>query len=105
MKVLLSAANELDRLREFRLVVKGGMTEMKESSPAGPTAPTESKEPAEKIPPSRVAQYLRISTEDQQSSTKFQSDMISRHADARNMEIVKTYSDRNIASLDGLIDK
>ncbi|MEI9979919.1 MAG: recombinase family protein [Edaphobacter sp.] len=61
----------------------------------------------EKTPPaptntpatSRVAQYVRMSTEHQQYSTENQSEVINRYAQARNMEIVQTYSDHGRSGL------
>ena len=43
--------------------------------------------------PLRAAQYVRMSTEHQQYSTENQIDTISRYADTRKMQIVRTYSD------------
>ncbi len=59
--------------------------------------------------PARAAQYVRMSTEHQQYSTENQMDAISRFAEARNMQIVRTYSDEaksglNIEGRNGLRD-
>jgi DNA invertase Pin-like site-specific DNA recombinase len=43
--------------------------------------------------PLRAAQYVRMSTEHQQYSTENQADAMLRFAEARRMEIVRTYSD------------
>jgi DNA invertase Pin-like site-specific DNA recombinase len=43
--------------------------------------------------PTRAAQYVRMSTEHQQYSTENQMDTMRRFAEARRMEIVRTYSD------------
>jgi DNA invertase Pin-like site-specific DNA recombinase len=43
--------------------------------------------------PARAAQYVRMSTEHQQYSTENQMDTVRRFAEARRMEIVRTYSD------------
>lgn len=43
--------------------------------------------------PVRAAQYVRMSTEHQQYSTENQADAMLRFAEARRMEIVRTYSD------------
>ena len=43
--------------------------------------------------PARAAQYVRMSTEHQQYSTENQMDAMRRFAEARRMEIVRTYSD------------
>ncbi len=56
---------------------------------------------------SKVAQYVRMSTEHQQYSPENQSDIIHRYAAKHNMEVVQTYSDHgrsglNIAGRDGL---
>jgi DNA invertase Pin-like site-specific DNA recombinase len=57
--------------------------------------------------PARAAQYVRMSTEHQQYSTENQADAMARFADARRMEIVRTYSDAarsglNLEGRDGL---
>ena len=80
---------------------------MEKSPPSKPTEPEESTERTETAPPSRVAQYVRMSTEHQQYSTENQSDIILRYAEGRNMEIVETYADHgrsglNIIGRDGL---
>jgi DNA invertase Pin-like site-specific DNA recombinase len=67
------------------------------------TPPASTKAPAT----SKVAQYVRMSTEHQQYSPENQSDIIHRYAETHNMEIVQTYSDHgrsglNIAGRDGL---
>ncbi len=49
--------------------------------------------PAKPAGPARVAQYVRMSTEHQQYSTENQMDTVRRYAEARRMEIVRTYSD------------
>lgn len=59
--------------------------------------------------PSRAAQYVRMSTEHQQYSTENQMDAVSRFAEARSMQIVRTYSDEarsglNIEGRNGLRD-
>ena len=43
--------------------------------------------------PVRAAQYVRMSTEHQQYSTENQADTMKRYAEARRMEVVRTYSD------------
>ena len=57
--------------------------------------------------PARAAQYVRMSTEHQQYSTENQMDTISRYAEARRMQTVRTYSDEarsglNIEGRNGL---
>jgi DNA invertase Pin-like site-specific DNA recombinase len=59
--------------------------------------------------PIRAAQYVRMSTEHQQYSTENQMDVLRRYAEARNMQIVRTYSDEarsglNIEGRKGLRD-
>lgn len=59
--------------------------------------------------PVRAAQYVRMSTEHQQYSTENQMDTISRYAEGRNMQTVRTYSDEarsglNIEGRSGLRD-
>lgn len=59
--------------------------------------------------PSRAAQYVRMSTEHQQYSTENQMDTISRYAEGRKMQVVRTYSDEarsglNIEGRNGLRD-
>jgi DNA invertase Pin-like site-specific DNA recombinase len=43
--------------------------------------------------PAPAAQYVRMSTEHQQYSTENQMDTMRRFAEARRMEIIRTYSD------------
>jgi DNA invertase Pin-like site-specific DNA recombinase len=57
--------------------------------------------------PVRAAQYVRMSTEHQQYSTENQTDAMRRFAEARGMEVVRTYSDAarsglNLEGRDGL---
>ena len=57
--------------------------------------------------PVRAAQYVRMSTEHQQYSTENQIDALRRYAEARSMEIIRTYSDEarsglNIEGRNGL---
>jgi DNA invertase Pin-like site-specific DNA recombinase len=47
----------------------------------------------------RAAQYLRMSTEHQQYSTENQADAITRYADARGIQIVRTYADHGKSGL------
>lgn len=47
----------------------------------------------------RAAQYVRMSTEHQQYSTKNQSDKIREYAARRNIEIVRTYADEGKSGL------
>ncbi|HVO61934.1 MAG TPA: recombinase family protein [Terriglobales bacterium] len=59
--------------------------------------------------PVRAAQYVRMSTEHQQYSTENQMDTLRRYAEARNMQIIQTYSDEarsglNIEGRNGLRD-
>lgn len=54
------------------------------------------------IPPIRALQYVRASSEHWQDSTENQSNAIRCYTKAHNIEIVKTYSDRDRASLGGL---
>jgi predicted site-specific integrase-resolvase len=73
--------------------VKADITRMEKTPPASTT--------------SKVAQYVRMSTQHQQYSPENQSDIIHRYAATHNMEIVQTYSDHgrsglNIAGRDGL---
>jgi DNA invertase Pin-like site-specific DNA recombinase len=73
------------------------MVSGRERSPERPTGPA------------RAAQYVRMSTEHQQYSTENQMDTISRFAEARSMQIVRTYSDEarsglNIEGRNGLRD-
>ena len=77
--------------------MKVGITRMEKTPPAFTSAPSMSK----------VAQYVRMSTEHQQYSPENQSDIIHRYAAKHNMEVVQTYSDHgrsglNIAGRDGL---
>jgi DNA invertase Pin-like site-specific DNA recombinase len=57
------------------------------------------------IPPIRALQYVRASSENRQNSTENQSNAIRCYAEAHNMEIVKTYSDPDRASLGGLVER
>jgi len=80
---------------------------MERSPRPEPTEPEETTERTETATPSRVAQYVRMSTEHQQYSTENQSDIIHRYAESRNMEIIETYADHgrsglNITGRDGL---
>src|SRR5271165_5621593 len=57
--------------------------------------------------PVRAAQYVRMSTEHQQYSTENQMDVLRRYAEARSMQIIRTYSDEarsglNIEGRNGL---
>jgi DNA invertase Pin-like site-specific DNA recombinase len=61
---------------------------------------------AEQKPKIRAAQYLfcatqyvRVPTEHQQSSTRNQADKIKAYAEARGMEIVRTYADEGKSGL------
>ena len=72
---------------------------MEKSPPPVPIGPAESTEQTEMAPPSRVAQYVRMSTEHQQYSTENQSDIIQRYAEARNMAIIETYADHGRSGL------
>jgi hypothetical protein len=56
-------------------------------------------------PPIRALHYVRASNEHPQNSTENQSNAIRCYAEAHNMEIVKTYSDPDRASLDGLVER
>jgi DNA invertase Pin-like site-specific DNA recombinase len=92
---------------EIGLAMKAGETRMEKSPPPVPIEPAESIEQTETAPLSRVAQYVRMSTEHQQYSTENQADIIQRYAESRKMEIVETYADHgrsglNIAGRDGL---
>ncbi len=63
--------------------------------------------PESRLPRSKVAQYVRMSTEHQQYSPENQSDVIRLYAESHNMEIVQTYADHgrsglNISGRDGL---
>jgi DNA invertase Pin-like site-specific DNA recombinase len=64
-------------------------------------------EPAgiETIAPTRALHYVRASSERRQNSTENQSNAIRRYTEANNLEIVKTYSDPDRASLDGLVER
>jgi hypothetical protein len=73
------------------LGVKAGVKEMKKGLPPEPEKPAESTDTTGAAPRSRVAQYVRMSTEDQQCSIKNQSDVIRHYAEGRNMEVVETY--------------
>lgn len=48
---------------------------------------------AQEAPRMRAAEYVRMSTEHQQYSTENQADAIRRYAEARGIEIVRTYTD------------
>ena len=65
--------------------------EMEKGSPRGHKIPAESTETTDPTPHSRVAQYMRMSTENQQHSIEHQSDIIRQYVESRNMEIVDTY--------------
>ena len=43
---------------------------------------------------SRAAQYVRMSTDQQQYSTQNQADKIAEYAQQRNIDIVRTYGTR-----------
>jgi DNA invertase Pin-like site-specific DNA recombinase len=80
---------------------------MERFHPPEPKGPADSTDEIATTPLSRVAQYVRMSTEHQQYSTENQSDIIQRYAESRKMEIVETYADHgrsglNIAGRDGL---
>jgi DNA invertase Pin-like site-specific DNA recombinase len=47
----------------------------------------------------RATQYVRVPTEHQQSSTRNQADKIKGYAEARGMEVVRTYSDQGKSGL------
>lgn len=47
----------------------------------------------------RAAQYVRMSTEHQQYSTENQGEVIARYAEARGLEIVRTYADEGKSGL------
>lgn len=49
--------------------------------------------------PIRAAQYVRMSTDHQKYSTENQADVLQRYANARGMEIVRTYADEGKSGL------
>lgn len=49
--------------------------------------------------PLRAAEYVRMSTDHQKYSTENQSDAIKQYAEARGIEIVKTYADAGKSGL------
>ncbi|WP_425906796.1 recombinase family protein [Nitrobacter sp. TKz-YC02] len=49
--------------------------------------------------PVRAAEYVRMSTDHQKYSTENQSDAIRRYAEARGIEIVRTYADAGKSGL------
>jgi DNA invertase Pin-like site-specific DNA recombinase len=49
--------------------------------------------------PIRAAEYVRMSTEHQQYSTENQAEAIARYAEARGIEIVRTYADHGKSGL------
>ena len=53
--------------------------------------------------PKRAAQYVRMSTERQDSSILQQKAAIARYADSRGYEVVRTYADEGVSGL--LIDQ
>jgi DNA invertase Pin-like site-specific DNA recombinase len=55
--------------------------------------------------PTYVARYVRMSSEHVEYSTENQLNAVRCYAEARNMEIVRTYSDRDGANLQTLVDK
>lgn len=80
---------------------------MEKDSPPESQMTAESPGQIDATPRTRVAEYVRMSTEHQQYSTENQSDVIHRYAESRNMEIVETYADHgrsglNIIGRDGL---
>lgn len=80
---------------------------MEKVPPPEPQEPVDSPKRIGQTPRSRVAEYVRMSTEHQQYSTENQSDIIHRYAELRNMEIIETYADHgrsglNIIGRDGL---
>ena len=52
------------------------------------------------IPPFRVVQYVRVSSEHQQRSKEDQMDIVCRYAAARGMEVVEIYADRDRSGFD-----
>ena len=52
------------------------------------------------IPPSRTVQYVRVSSEHQQHSMEEQLDIIRRYAEARGMEVVEIYAERERSGFD-----
>ncbi len=65
---------------------------------ASPTTMQSDTHTEEKTPV-RAAQYVRMSTEQQQYSTENQADVIKEYADARGYDIVKTYTDAGKSGL------
>ena len=59
----------------------------------------ESDHPSTELETKPAAQYIRMSTEHQQYSTKNQSDIIQEYAQKRGFEIVKTYADEGRSGL------
>src|SRR5262249_4478546 len=59
--------------------------------------PTQPGKPESKL--IRAAQYVRMSTELQQSSTEKQGDVIREYAQRRGFEIVRTYADEGKSGL------
>jgi DNA invertase Pin-like site-specific DNA recombinase len=49
--------------------------------------------------PLRAAEYVRMSTDHQKYSTENQSDAIKQYAEARGIEIVRTYADAGKSGL------
>ena len=47
----------------------------------------------------RAAEYVRMSTDHQKYSTENQAEAIKQYAEARNMEIVRTYADEGKSGL------
>jgi len=68
---------------------------------AQPRSPlvAERKHPVDNARPIRAAQYVRMSTEHQRYSIENQSDTITVYAQARNMQIVRTYADAGKSGL------
>lgn len=86
----LSSWKQVDE-SELPLGVNAGMKEMEKGLLPELEKLAESTDTTDATPRSRVAQYVRMSTEHQQCSTANQSDVIRRYAEGRNMEIVETY--------------
>ena len=62
--------------------------------------PTNAPHPgAALLPRYRAAQYVRMSTEHQQYSTKNQADKVKEYAERRGIDIVRTYSDEGKSGL------
>lgn len=72
---------------------------MEKGQPPEPEIPPESTDTIDATPRSRVAQYVRMSTEHQQYSTENQADIIRQYAVSRNMEIIETYADHGRSGL------